>query len=111
MLIVYRPTNHVYVKYKELLTNNQFLHAKVNQETLNFVNTPSQPQQTKENNRCEVIHIGLVCSGYKSNLYLHVMLKSIFFYRNNPIHFHIVVNGISEKVLKILFDTWAIPQG
>lgn len=39
------------------------------------------------------------------------MLKSIFFYRNNPLHFHIVVNRMSEKVLRTLFDTWALPQG
>lgn len=62
-------------------------------------------------NKCEVIHVGLVCSGYRSNLYVHVLAKSIFFYRNNPLHFHIVVNKVSEKVLKTLFDTWAVPQG
>lgn len=60
--------------------------------------------------KCEVIHVGFVCSGHKSNLYLHILLKSLNFYRNNPIHYHIMVNKISEKVLKTLFETWNLPQ-
>lgn len=63
------------------------------------------------NERCEVIHVGLVCSGYKTVLFLHVMLKSIFFYRHNPVHFHIVSNKVSENILRTLFDTWAVPLG
>lgn len=63
------------------------------------------------NERCEVIHVGLVCSGYKTVLFLHVMLKSVFFYRHNPVHFHIISNKVSESVLKTLFDTWAVPLG
>lgn len=62
-------------------------------------------------NYCEVIHIGFVCSGYESNLYLHTLLKSIYFYRHNPIHFHIIVSQVSRKVLGTLFDTWNVPQG
>lgn len=61
--------------------------------------------------KCEVIHVGVVCSGFKSNLYFHTMLKSIYFYRNNPLHFHILVNRLSYKVLKTLIETWAVPQG
>lgn len=63
------------------------------------------------NEKCEVIHVGLVCSGYKTVLFLHVMLKSIFFYRHNPIHFHIISNKVSENILRTLFDTWAVPLG
>lgn len=63
------------------------------------------------NEKCEVIHVGLVCSGYKTVLFLHVMLKSIFFYRHNPIHFHIISNTVSENTLRTLFDTWAVPLG
>lgn len=39
------------------------------------------------------------------------LLKSIYFYRNNPLHFHIMVNKLSDKALRTLFDTWAVPQG
>ncbi|KAJ8950879.1 hypothetical protein NQ318_011177 [Aromia moschata] len=59
---------------------------------------------------CEVIHIGVVCSGYNANLYFHTLLKSIYFYRVNPIHFHVIANRISENILKTLFDTWNVPQ-
>lgn len=59
---------------------------------------------------CETIHIGIVCSGYRSNLFLHTLLKSIYFYRINPLHFHIIVNKISEKILKSLFESWDVPR-
>lgn len=61
--------------------------------------------------KCEVVHLGIVCSGYKSTLHLMTMLKSIYFYRSNPLHIHIMVNKLSERVLKTLFDTWDVPQG
>lgn len=32
------------------------------------------------------------------------------FYRKNPLRFHFVVDEISKKILKTLFDTWKIPQ-
>lgn len=63
------------------------------------------------NKKCETIHIGIVCTGNKPILYLMTLLKSIYFYRNNPLHFHIMVNKISDRALNTLFDTWAVPQG
>lgn len=70
----------------------------------------SNNNKSDNNYYCDVIHVGFVCSGYKSNLYLHTLLKSILFYRLNPIHFHLLVNKVSEKVLRTLFTTWNIPQ-
>lgn len=61
--------------------------------------------------RCETIHIGVVCSGFSASLYFHTLLKSIYFYRVNPLHFHVISNKISEKILRTLFDTWNVPQG
>lgn len=77
------------------------------------IKLPSTSNLHNENvsERCEVVHVGLVCSGYKTVLFLHVMLKSIFFYRHNPIHFHIISNKVSENILRTLFDTWAVPLG
>lgn len=60
---------------------------------------------------CEVIHIGTVCSGHNSNLYFLTLLKSLYFYRVNPIHFHILTNKNSKHILETLFDTWNVPQG
>lgn len=85
----------------------------VPEHELNDLILPSPIHLSNEsvNERCEVIHVGLVCSGYKTVLFLHVMLKSIFFYRHNPVHFHIISNKASENILKTLFETWAVPLG
>lgn len=60
---------------------------------------------------CEVIHIGSVCAGYSSILNFHTLLKSLYFYRINPIHFHLITNKASEISLRTLFDSWNVPQG
>jgi hypothetical protein len=80
------------------------------QKIPNLVKEPNDNNGNKLQNKCEVIHIGFVCSGFKSNLYLHTLLKSLFFYRISPVHFHIIVNKVSERVLKTLFETWNLPQ-
>lgn len=61
--------------------------------------------------QCEVIHIGSVCSGFSATLHFHTLLKSLYFYRVNPIHFHIITNKVSENILRTLFDSWDVPQG
>lgn len=76
------------------------------QTTLN-----SSEQGVNSMKKCETIHIGIVCTGHKPILYLMTMLKSIYFYRNNPLHFHIMVNKLSDKALRVLFESWAVPQG
>lgn len=93
--------------------NKQLLFSEIRNNENNLVTEDHLISNEYQMNqpRCEVIHIGVVCSGFKSNMYFHTMLKSIYFYRNNPLHFHIMVNKVSEKVLKILFETWAVPQG
>lgn len=69
------------------------------------------PTDLIDNEQCETIHIGLVCSGSTSILFFHTLLKSIYFYRVNPIHFHIITNKVSENILRSLFDSWHVPQG
>ncbi|XP_023023982.2 xylosyl- and glucuronyltransferase LARGE2s isoform X1 [Leptinotarsa decemlineata] len=59
---------------------------------------------------CEIIHIGVVCSGYNANVYFHTLLKSIYFHRANPLHFHIITNKISENILRKLINSWNVPQ-
>ncbi|KAK9875654.1 hypothetical protein WA026_009451 [Henosepilachna vigintioctopunctata] len=58
------------------------------------------------NEKCEVIHIGIVCAGFKSNIQLHTMLKSIYFHSDNFFHFHIISSWMSQKVLSTLIQTW-----
>ncbi|XP_076273109.1 xylosyl- and glucuronyltransferase LARGE2-like [Rhynchophorus ferrugineus] len=61
-------------------------------------------------NYCEIIHIGLVCSGYSSNVHFHALSKSLLLTRSNPIHLHLLVDSESEIILKTLFRTWQVPQ-
>lgn len=53
----------------------------------------------------------MVCAGYNSTQSLVTVVKSIIFYRSKPIHFHLLVDEISLRTLKTLFDTWNLPQG
>lgn len=62
-------------------------------------------------NFCEVIHIGIVCSGYISNMHFHAMLKSMLLTRVNPLHLHILVTSESSTVLRLLLKSWQLPQG
>jgi glycosyltransferase-like protein LARGE len=57
-----------------------------------------------------VIHIGFVCAGYKSSRSVVTVLKSLLFYRKNPLHFHFVSDKDATVVLQTLFDTWHIPS-
>lgn len=60
--------------------------------------------------KCEVIEVGIVCAGYNSTRSVVTLIKSILFYRKNPLRFHFIVDVISKKILKTLFNTWKIPQ-
>ncbi|KAB0790557.1 hypothetical protein PPYR_15029 [Photinus pyralis] len=102
-------------RHKSHQFNKQLLLSQIHNVNIvksDLVNVFHSTDDIDENKRkhCEVVHVGVVCSGYKSNLYFHTMLKSFYFHSNNPIHFHIMANKISKKVLKTLFDTWAVPQ-
>ena len=86
-------------------------HQQLTQLDVKNENTGVTSEERNQIKQCEVIHVGLVCSGFTSNLNLHTMLKSIYFYCKNPLHFHIFVDNISKKVLDTLFRSWAVPQG
>ncbi|XP_043466323.1 LARGE xylosyl- and glucuronyltransferase 2-like isoform X4 [Leptopilina heterotoma] len=59
---------------------------------------------------CRTIHIAMVCAGYNSTFNVVTTVKSIVFYRSVPLHFHFLVDEISKRTLKVLFDTWNIPN-
>lgn len=60
-------------------------------------------------NRCEVIQVAIVCAGYNSSRSIVTLIKSILFYRKNPLHFHFITDPIAQSILSTLFDTWAVP--
>lgn len=100
------PSNVIIPSYNTKLENN-------NEATFPLYSNSTDDDKTDagNNKNCEVIHIGFVCTGHKPVLYLMTTLKSLFFYRTNPLHFHIMVNKFSNNTLQTLFDTWDVPDG
>ncbi|XP_048517080.1 xylosyl- and glucuronyltransferase LARGE2 isoform X1 [Dendroctonus ponderosae] len=70
----------------------------------------AKDEQFKPRDFCEIIHIGVVCSGVKSSTYFHALLKSMLLYRSNSLHFHILISNESGTVLNVLFKSWNLPQ-
>ncbi|GBP77886.1 LARGE xylosyl- and glucuronyltransferase 1 [Eumeta japonica] len=58
---------------------------------------------------CETIHVALVCMGKCTRLVIP-MLKSLLNHRQNPIHFHFIVDSTSQLPTSKLFDTWDLPD-
>ncbi|XP_043233397.1 LARGE xylosyl- and glucuronyltransferase 1-like isoform X2 [Amphibalanus amphitrite] len=60
--------------------------------------------------KCSEISVVIVCAGYNSTRSVVTLIKSLLFYRRHPLHFHFLVDDISEKILNHLFLTWGVPQ-
>ncbi|XP_070168116.1 xylosyl- and glucuronyltransferase LARGE1 isoform X2 [Polyergus mexicanus] len=60
--------------------------------------------------KCDTIHVAMVCAGYNSTFALVTVVKSILFYRTNPLHFHLLVDEIARRTLSTLFQTWDLPH-
>lgn len=75
----------------------------------NFKSKP--PDEEITNDSCEVIQVGIVCVTPSSTLNLYTLLKSLLYFRDNPIHFHIVVDQQTKQSLTKMFETWLLPQG
>ncbi|XP_053416367.1 xylosyl- and glucuronyltransferase LARGE2 isoform X2 [Nycticebus coucang] len=59
--------------------------------------------------RCELLHVAIVCAGHNSSRDLITLVKSILFYRKNPLHLHLVTNAVARNILETLFHTWLVP--
>nr|KAG5699408.1 hypothetical protein BaRGS_016254 [Batillaria attramentaria] len=60
--------------------------------------------------KCEVIHIAIVCAGHNSTRDVVTLIKSVLFYRRNPLHFHFISDSIAELILTTLFKTWNVAE-
>ncbi|XP_063608554.1 xylosyl- and glucuronyltransferase LARGE2s-like [Penaeus indicus] len=60
--------------------------------------------------KCEVLHIAIVCAGYNSSRSVVTLLKSLLFYRRNPLHFHMIADAKAQVVLHALFSSWNVPH-
>ncbi|KAL8614332.1 hypothetical protein ACOMHN_007670 [Nucella lapillus] len=60
--------------------------------------------------KCEVIHIAIVCAGHNATRDVVTLIKSVLFYRRNPLHFHFISDYIAQIILTKLFETWSIAE-
>ncbi|CAH1786754.1 unnamed protein product [Owenia fusiformis] len=60
--------------------------------------------------KCEVIHIAIVCSGFNSTRDVVTLIKSVVFYRRNPIHIHFITEPTAQRILETIFVTWKLPS-
>lgn len=58
---------------------------------------------------CEVLDIAVVCAGHRTSRQVITLLKSILFYRRNPLHFHFISDPIAVLILNTLFSSWKVP--
>ncbi|KAK2182015.1 hypothetical protein NP493_371g01031 [Ridgeia piscesae] len=59
--------------------------------------------------KCEIIQVAIVCAGYNSTRDVVTLIKSILFYRKNPLHFHFISDDSAEHILTTVFKTWNMP--
>lgn len=62
-----------------------------------------------KSSRCDTIHIGFVAAGYNASRQVATVLKTILFYRHNPLHFHFISDPPARHILSILMQTWQLP--
>uniref|UniRef100_A0AAY4AZP1 LARGE xylosyl- and glucuronyltransferase 1 n=1 Tax=Denticeps clupeoides TaxID=299321 RepID=A0AAY4AZP1_9TELE len=59
--------------------------------------------------KCETIHVAIVCAGYNASRDVVTLVKSVLFHRRNPLHFHFITDSIAQRILSSLFNTWMVP--
>ncbi|CAO2579821.1 Xylosyl- and glucuronyltransferase LARGE2 [Lemmus lemmus] len=59
--------------------------------------------------KCEMLHVAIVCAGHNSSREVITLVKSVLFYRKNPLHLHLVTDAVARSILETLFRTWLVP--
>nr|XP_028583012.1 LARGE xylosyl- and glucuronyltransferase 2 isoform X2 [Podarcis muralis] len=60
--------------------------------------------------KCELLHVAIVCAGYNASRDVVTLVKSILFHRKNPLHFHLITDSVAQKILQMLFESWMVPS-
>ncbi|PVD33722.1 hypothetical protein C0Q70_04982 [Pomacea canaliculata] len=60
--------------------------------------------------KCEVIHVAIVCAGHNSTRDVVTLIKSILFYRHNPLHLHFISDSVAQLILTKLFESWSVAE-
>ncbi|XP_066107463.1 xylosyl- and glucuronyltransferase LARGE2 isoform X2 [Saccopteryx bilineata] len=59
--------------------------------------------------KCELLNVAIVCAGYNTSRDVITLVKSMLFYRKNPLHLHLVTDAVARNILETLFQTWLVP--
>ncbi|XP_014833392.1 PREDICTED: glycosyltransferase-like protein LARGE1 [Poecilia mexicana] len=59
--------------------------------------------------KCETIHVAIVCAGYNASRDVVTLVKSVLFHRRNALHFHFITDSIAKQILSYLFHSWMVP--
>lgn len=98
---------------KESFSKNNIKERKLHQSNSNatsFQKLCSNKIDGEIVSKCEIIEVAIVCAGYHSSRSLVTLVKSILFYRKNPLHFHFISDQIAKNILQTLFQTWSVPE-
>ncbi|XP_042202239.1 LARGE xylosyl- and glucuronyltransferase 2 isoform X2 [Callorhinchus milii] len=60
--------------------------------------------------KCELIHVAIVCAGHNASRDVVTLVKSILFHRKNPLYFHFITDAVAYRILSKLFQTWMVPS-
>ncbi|XP_053141502.1 xylosyl- and glucuronyltransferase LARGE2 isoform X4 [Hemicordylus capensis] len=60
--------------------------------------------------KCELLHVAIVCAGYNASRDVVTLVKSILFHRKNPLHFHLITDSVAKQILQTLFQSWMVPS-
>ncbi|KAG8125991.1 hypothetical protein E2320_021286 [Naja naja] len=72
----------------------------------NYTGCPKQRTVQK----CELLHVAIVCAGYNASRDVVTLVKSILFHRKNPLHFHLITDSVARQILQTVFQTWMVPS-
>ncbi|XP_059046697.1 xylosyl- and glucuronyltransferase LARGE2s-like [Achroia grisella] len=93
--------------FKTQLRLSQSAMRQMSEGTLTTYKVPFIPDSI--GTLCETVHIAMVCMGKCMRL-VTPMIKSLLHHRQNPLHFHFIVDSTSQEITNILFDTWDLPD-
>ncbi|XP_062582087.1 xylosyl- and glucuronyltransferase LARGE1-like [Saccostrea cucullata] len=92
------------------LTRTELTAFELNADEQSPKSSKNCVDSNQEVPKCEEIHVAIVCSGHKSTRDVVTLIKSVLFYRKNPLHFHFISDTMAQVILTYLFETWNVPD-
>ena len=100
----------IYFQHLERGSNSLQLEIAKFEQLQQTLHGEKEPNEVVDDEaKCEVVHIAMVVSDTETVQRLVVVVKSILFYRHNPIHFHFLLNTRSKEIVSTIFKTWLLP--